>query len=278
MASPADFYGHLLLVLEQIPPGCISTHSAIADALGDPAAAKAVKEPLERERFARFKGRTAESPQRGAEVFSGFSSERPLEQLARYQREQAGKVILEDDYDDVNRIAGVDVSYRGDVAASACVVVGNDLEVIECASTVTPVAFPYIPGYLMFREGPAIEAVTEHVSGFDVVLVNGHGAAHPRGCGLASDVGLRLDVPALGVAKGLLVGELRIGGTEVMHEGKVVAAEISRPGHAPLYVSPGHRISLRSSVEIVEMTAGPGQLPEPLRLAHLEARRLMRGL
>jgi deoxyribonuclease V len=192
--------------------------------------------------------------------------------------EQAEQVILDDDFNNSDRIAGVDVSYQGDIAASACVIMDSALKVIDSASTVIPAAFPYIPGYLMFREAPAIEAVAEHVSGFDVLMVNGHGIAHPRGCGLASYIGLRLDQPTIGVAGTLLVGVKEVMGHSVKYDDEVVATEISRPGHHPFYVSTGHRISLTSCVEIVERMAGRGQLPEPLRLAHLEARRLMREL
>jgi deoxyribonuclease V len=278
MASPINFHEHLLRLLEQIPPGRSSTPMAIAEALGDPVAARAVNDAFEREHFTEFKTMIMESDPRSPGVFSDFISERPLEQLASFQMEQSEMVIPDDDFGSSDRIAGVDVSYQGDVAASACVVVDGDLEVIDAASTVIPVTFPYIPGYLMFREAPAIEAVTEHTSGFDVLMVNGHGIAHPRGCGLASYVGLRLNEPTIGVARTLLVGETEEGGHRVKYNGDEVAAEINRPGHPPFYVSSGHRISLTSCVEIVEGMAGAGHLPEPLRLAHLEASRLMREI
>jgi deoxyribonuclease V len=278
MASPIDFYEDLLHVIEQIPRGKISTYIKIAKALGDPVAAKAVKKALERERFSEFRTRVVESAPHGSGYFDDFVSERPLEQLARYQIEQAELVIRGDDLHNSDRVAGFDVSYQGDVAASACVVMDSDLEVIDSASTVIPVSFPYIPGYLMFREAPAIEAIAEHVTGFDVLMVNGHGIAHPRGCGLASYVGLKLDQPTIGVARTLLVGEKREMGHSVIHDGEVIAAEISRPGHAPFYVSTGHRISLTSCIEIVRRMAWAGQLPEPLRLAHIEAGRLMREI
>lgn len=278
MAPTINFYEHLLQVLEQIPPDKISTHMAVAEALGDPVAAKAVKDALDRERFTEFKTKIVESAPRSSDVFNDFVSDRPLEQLARYQREQAELVIRDDDFNSSDRIAGVDVSYQGDVAASACVIMDSTLKVIDSASTVIPAPFPYIPGYLMFREAPAIEAVAEHVSAFDVLMVNGHGVAHPRGCGLASYVGLRLEQPTIGVARRLLVGETGERGPFIKYNEEVVAAEINRPGHTPFYVSSGHRISLTSCVEIVGRMAGAGQLPEPLRLAHLEARRLMREL
>jgi len=278
MGPTINFHEYLLHVLEQIPPGKTSTHMAVAEALGDPVAVKAVKDALERERFAEFRAKIVESAPRSPDLFNDFVSERPLEQLARYQIEQAEQVILDDDFNSSDRIAGVDVSYQGDIAASACVVMDSTLKVIDSASTVIPAAFPYIPGYLMFREAPAIEAIAEHVSGFDVLMVNGHGIAHPRGCGLASYVGLKLDQPTIGVARTLLVGEKEDVGHSVKYDDEVVATEISRPGHSPFYVSTGHRISLTSCVEIVERMVEKGQLPEPLRLAHLEARRLMREL
>jgi len=278
MASQINFYEHLQDVLEQIPRGRLSTYIKIAEALGDPIAAKAVKDALERERFAEFRAKIVDSAPHGLEVFNDFVSDRPLEQLARYQREQAEHIIRYDDLYSSDRIAGVDVSYQGDIATSACVVMNSDLEVIDSASTVIPVSFPYIPGYLMFREAPAIEAIAEHVSGFDVLMVNGHGIAHPRSCGLASYIGLKLDQPTIGVARTLLAGEKGEMGNSVKYKGAVVAAEICRSERPPFYVSTGHRISLTSCVEIVGRVAGSGQLPEPLRLAHVEARRLMREL
>jgi len=223
----------------------LSTYIKIAEALGDPIAAKAVKDALERERFAEFRAKIVDSAPHGLEVFNDFVSDRPLEQLARYQREQAEHIIRYDDLYSSDRIAGVDVSYQGDIA---------------------------------FREAPAIEAIAEHVSGFDVLMVNGHGIAHPRSCGLASYIGLRLDQPTIGVARTLLAGAKGEMGNSIKYKGAVVAAEICRTGHPSFYVSSGHRISLTSCVEIVVRMAGSGQLPEPLRLAHVEARRLMREL
>ena len=278
MAPPINFYEYLLDVLEQIPRGKVSTYIKIAEALGDPMAAKAVKDALERERFAEFRAKIVDSTPRNPDLFNDFVSDRPLEQLASYQREQAEHVIRYDDYYSSDRIAGVDVSYQGDIATSACVVMDSNLEVIDSASTVIPVSFPYIPGYFMFREAPAIVAIAEHVSSFDVLMVNGHGIAHPRSCGLASYIGLRLDQPTIGVAKTLLAGEKGEMGNSIKYKGVVVAAGICRPGRPPFYVSTGHRISLTSCVEIVGRMAGSGQLPEPLRLAHVEARRLMREL
>ena len=105
MTSPINFYEHLLRVLEQ--RARISTHIAVAEALGDPVAAKTVKDTLDRERFADFRAKIVESAPRSSDVFNDFVSERPLEQLARYQREQAERVILDDDFNRSEVIAGV---------------------------------------------------------------------------------------------------------------------------------------------------------------------------
>jgi len=184
------------------------------------------------------------------------------------------KIVTDDDFTKADRFAGVDASYHNDEACAACVVLDGDLRVLESASTRVQVRFPYIPGYLMFREAQAIETAARLVSSFDVLFVNGHGVAHPRGCGLASCVGLELDVPTVGVAKRLLVGKVRKdqnGWSSIMYQGKVVGAEL-RYGGAPVYVSVGHRISLETSVELVKGLTIQGRLPEPLRRAHLEAR------
>ncbi|MFB0557811.1 MAG: endonuclease V, partial [Candidatus Bathyarchaeia archaeon] len=112
---------------------------------------------------------------------------------------------------------------------------------------------------------------------FDVLLINGHGIAHPRGCGLATCVGLELDVPTIGVAKRALVGKIgeqKGAWALLLYEGRVIGAEIKREGHSPIYASVGHMISLESSVETVLTTLSNDLLPEPLAQAHIEAIRI----
>ena len=127
----------------------------------------------------------------------------------------------------------------------------------------------------MFREAHAVEEAAGVVSGFDVLFVNGHGVAHPRGCGLASCVGLELDVPTIGVARRRLVGYVgeKLGGwAPLILDDEVAGAEIDAGG-SRVYVSVGHKISLETSIEMVQMMISNGRFPEPLRRAHLEAKR-----
>jgi len=268
-----DFTQSLRELLEQVPVGMVTTPMHLAHALGDPVARRAVIEVI-REKALDVDKVTSEPT---GSVFSYFRSDQPLRRLTALQERRAEKAVMEDDFSEEGIVAGVDVTYRRDRAFAACVVMDGDMKVLEISSEVSTVRFPYIPGYLSFREGPAAEAVMKAIDGYDVLMVNGHGTAHPRRCGLATYLGIRLEKPTVGVAGGLLVGEAENGRSamsRVIHDGVEVGAEIAREGHAPIYVSPGHRVSMASSVEIVVRMLGDGRLPEPLRLAHIEANRI----
>ncbi len=199
--------------------------------------------------------------------------------MKRIQKEVARRA-REEDPGDVERVAGVDVAYRGDSYRAAAVVTDLRCEELDRAVTEGETSFPYVPGYLAFREGPpALEALEALEEGYDLLLVNGHGKAHPRRAGLATHLGVVLDVPTVGVASRPLVGEPdgpppeEPGDwTPLVHEGDVVGALVlTRPGTRPLVVSPGHRCDLRSAVDIVLRTSWTGcgstKWPEPLRLA-----------
>jgi len=259
--------------LEQVPKGIVTTPHELAVALGDSVAVRAVARALKREDFQRFSGKTVTPPGSDVPVFSDFVSDEPLKRLAGLQREMASRVIREDDFEEAERLAGVDAAYRGDAAYAVCVVMDGDLGLLEVASTSELVRFPYIPGYLMFREAPVIEAAARRVSGFDLLFVNGHGVAHPRGCGLASCVGLVLDAPTIGVARRPFVGDVgerRGCWAPLTYDGKVVGAEVD-VGGSKVCVSVGHRVSLETSVDIVLNMVSGGRFPEPLRRAHVEA-------
>ncbi|KON31223.1 hypothetical protein AC482_01555 [miscellaneous Crenarchaeota group-15 archaeon DG-45] len=195
------------------------------------------------------------------------------------QREMSASVVDEDRFSGRELIAGVDAAYRGDEAFAACVVLDNRLQVVESATAAVSVRFPYIPGYLSFREAPVVEAAAGRVSGFDVLLVNGHGVAHPRGCGLATHVGLDLDMPTIGVARRRLVGavgEAADGWAPILHGGGVVGAMLIVEGRAPVYVSVGHKVSLTTGIEIVRGMMAGESLPKPLGMAHRAAEVLRR--
>jgi deoxyribonuclease V len=274
MALGFNFYVALHEILEQIPENRVTTPMHLALTLGDPIADRAVIEAMNREDLRVFASKVAQHPSNQEKVFTDFYSDTPLKRLAELQRSMAGRVVLEDHSTDLRRVAGVDAAYSDDVAHGACVVMDRELNIVESQSVVTEAPFPYIPGYLAFREAPAILSAARDTSGFDVLLVNGHGVAHPRGCGLATFVGLELDAPTIGVARRRLAGDVgadRGGWSPVTLRGVVVGAEIRETGRTPIYVSAGHLISLESSLEIVRGFRVEGGLPEPLRLAHMKA-------
>ena len=200
MTPSVNLYRALSELVDQIPEGMISTPHHLAEALGDPIAIRATIEIMKREEFKGVHGTVVNAPQPGARVFSNFKSDEPLKRLAEIQIDMASRIIMDDNFTRAERFAGVDAVYHNDEACAACVVLDSDLRVLESASTRVQVKFPYIPGYLMFREARVVETAARLVSGFDVLFVNGHGVAHPRGCGLASCVGLELNVPTVGVA------------------------------------------------------------------------------
>jgi deoxyribonuclease V len=187
-------------------------------------------------------------------------------------------------------VAGVDQAFDGDDAVSA-VVVSRGGDVVERVSAVEPTEIPYIPGLLSFREGGAIlSALAKLDSEPDVLVVDGSGRIHFREAGLATHIGVTVDCPTLGVAKNLLCGTPRESLDDPLAEGTQIAIEadgdVTAPdgtviGYAfqsrqydspnqyinPLYVSPGHRVSAETAVDIVERCCGGYKLPEPTRLA-----------
>lgn len=180
-------------------------------------------------------------------------------------------------------IAGVDMSVRGDRVQAAVVVMSYpDLEVVDEAIWRGPVEFPYIPGLLSFREVPAVIKALEQIQERPALLMtDSQGIAHPRRLGLASHLGVLLDMPAVGVAKSRLTGhpqaELnREKGAQVplIDREEVIGAVVrTRTDVKPLFVSIGHRIELTQAVAYVLATTTRYRLPEPTRQAHLLSRR-----
>jgi len=141
------------------------------------------------------------------------------------------------------------------------------------------IAFPYIPGLLSFRESPLILAACEKLCNVpDLVLIDGHGIAHPRRFGLASHLGLSLNLPTIGCAKSILCGrhqpvaEEAGSHTELLDNEELIGAALrTKSGVRPVYVSVGHRIDLASALQWVIKCCRGYRLPEPARLAHLAA-------
>lgn len=175
-------------------------------------------------------------------------------------------------------IAGVDAAFpENEVLAVACLYRYPELFLVEETIAVTEVSFPYIPGFLSFREGPAIiEAIQKLTIKPDLILVDGQGIAHPKGLGIASHIGVLVGIPTIGCAKSRLVGEYKEPGfrkgdwSPLQYDGKVVGAVLRTRDHVrPLFVSPGHCIDLKTSIEIVLGCTGKYRIPEPLRRADL---------
>jgi deoxyribonuclease V len=183
---------------------------------------------------------------------------------------------------EVETVAGVDNTYvkaDGETTACAAVVVLSfpELAVIETAVVWKPVTFPYVPGLLSFREAPAVlAACADLMVTPDLFLFDGQGYAHPRRFGLACHLGVILDRPAIGCAKSRLVGTYqepeRVFGASMplVDGGEVLGAAVrTRPQHKPLFVSPGHKVSVGAAVAFTLACCRDGGLmPAPTRLAH----------
>ncbi len=179
-------------------------------------------------------------------------------------------------------IAGVDISVkRGQEMATGAIVVLNypELRVVERKVVRGRLDFPYIPGFLSFRESPLLLAACEQLSITpDLILVDGQGIAHPRRFGLASHLGLFLDTPTIGCAKSLLCGEVKEPGVEpgsyaeIIDKGETTGAALrTKLGVKPVYVSTGHKIDLQTAIHWVMKCCRGYRLPEATRLAHQAA-------
>lgn len=177
-------------------------------------------------------------------------------------------------------VAGIDVSVAADRARSAIVILTYpDLQPLEQVTAEQMVTFPYVPGFLSFREVPVILSALRQLSTIpDLLLCDAQGRAHPRRLGLASHLGVLTDLPTIGCAKSRLTGEYEEPGDEpgawtpLMDRDEVIGAVLrTRAGVKPVYVSVGHRVDLAGAIAIVIACCRGYRLPEPTRLAHLAA-------
>lgn len=206
------------------------------------------------------------------------------------QRELAERVVAEDDFGEIRTVGGTDIScgWRNSRAPIHGVVVTMswpDLAAGEVGGASMLPRFPYVSGYLGFRETPSlIEAFAQLKQAPDLLFVDGQGLSHPRGFGIACQVGVLLDVPTIGVAKSILIGEpaAALGpaaGDRVpmVWKDRIVGMALRTKARCkPLYISVGHRISLESAVEHVMVATRGYRIPEPTRRAHHAANQLRR--
>ncbi len=203
-------------------------------------------------------------------------------QAQQIQRELASRISQENSAINPRYIGGFDISAPdsdGVARAVAVILSYPELEVIEVKTAQGRPSFPYIPGLLSFRETPLILAVCQELStNPDLILIDGHGIAHPRRFGIASHVGLLLDTPTIGCAKSRLCGTHPPIATEagaraeLTHHGEIIGMVLrTKVGISPVYVSIGHKIDLQTAVHWVMRCCRDQRLPEPTRLAHIAA-------
>lgn len=288
--SDYDLYEYFYSLVRQVPDGMVTTYGALARALGDIVAARAcgyllsinpdpigtpcykvVRSDGTVGKFTHPDG-TAEKVRRlssnGVTVeqetlvdfekvlFEDFKSIKPLESMKQEQQEMAELVTKEDDFPS-GRIAAVDVSYDDFTGYGAMVVEENGNLTVR--TTVLPVRFPYIPGYLSYRE---FKFIRELVGDYDgLLLVDANGYLHPRHIGLASYTGIKLGIPTIGVAKSLLTGKKE--GKWIKMNGENSAYAINKN----TIVSVGNRVSLDSSINLLKGMYGD-RYPRLLKIAH----------
>lgn len=188
------------------------------------------------------------------------------------------RVVAEDRLGPPRLVGAVDASHRRDTGitrAVAALLSFPALELRTWAATSRPTDFPYVPGYLSFREAPAILAALRRLRAApDLLLVDGQGLAHPRRFGIACHIGVLADLPTIGVAKSRLIGTYDEPGGErgawspLVDRGEVIGAALrTRSGTRPVFVSTGHRVCLETAIALVLRCAPRYRLPEPIRQA-----------
>lgn len=204
---------------------------------------------------------------------------RSVAEARAIQEALRARVIARDRTGHLRLLAGLDAAYDTDAGVTRAAAALFRLPGLEAAGQHVVrrrTRFPYVPGYLSFREAPALLAALDGLPRLpDLLLCDGHGLAHPRRFGLASHLGVLLDLPSIGVAKSRLVGthaavpEARGAWVPLRDSGETIGAVLrTRAGVRPVYVSVGHRVGLETAIEWVLRCAPRYRLPEPLRRAH----------
>jgi deoxyribonuclease V len=296
-----------LELVAQIPKGRVSTFREIAIALGDPIAARAVGSILSQHkkdspwhRVVGYDGAATEEQAHGLHaegvpvrdgrilsfakyLFREFQSDTPLQKLQAIQNEIRAKMRLTPDKKDYQTVGGVDLSYARAQGVGAYVRLElPSLQTRDVQTLAQTVRFPYVPSYLAFRELPVMLALLQQLKErealADITFVDGTGTLHHRQAGIASQLGVMLDIPTIGITKSLLHGEPEknlktLASGEVCYiriGGQWAGAAIQPKANAePFFVSPGHRIDLETALELSWLALkDDGHLPEPIQQAH----------
>ncbi len=202
-----------------------------------------------------------------------------IKEAKAVQRALRNKVKIKKLNKKINRVGACDVGFKdGDCIAAICVFSYPDLRFLEEKTLRRKVDFPYIPGFLSFREGPALEKLFYQLKlKPDVLIFDGQGIAHPKQLGIASHVGAILNIPTIGCAKSRLWGDYKEPGVKRgdfsnlvdSNSGKLLGYVLrTRDNVKPVFISPGHLISAKEAKDIIISCAGQFRLPEPIRYAH----------
>ncbi|WP_339745540.1 endonuclease V [uncultured Rubinisphaera sp.] len=307
-----DLRAEVISLLQQIPTGSISTFGSLARALGDIKAAKWIGTLLKHDPDRDFwpwhrivmqnlqlpltSGVVSSSQQEllhaeGVTIQSGridpitpifdeFHSNKPLHKLQLQQRDISERILLTSEFKTPKSVAGIDIAYPKPGIARAAYVEWNlvnncfDYELaIE-----TPIIFPYITGYLTYRELPAymvlLKAVQAERNLAEILLVDGSGTLHPRKCGIACHLGVLLNHPTIGVSKKILTGKVDLTNQESNEipildaQNKAMGIAMRKTKHNKLvYASPGHQFSLQKIPDLLKLCWFDHRLPEPIYLA-----------
>ena len=196
------------------------------------------------------------------------------------QNELRSRVVQNDQFEKIQTVAGVDIGLKDNKALASVVVLNfSDLQVVDGVIAESRVTFPYIPGLLSFREIPPLLAAFTHLNTVpDLVIVDGQGIAHPRRFGLASHLGLILNIPTIGCAKSKLCGNYKEPDTErgaythLYEKDEIIGVALrTRANVSVVYVSIGHKVSLDSARELTLASCKGYRLPETTRYAHKAA-------
>jgi deoxyribonuclease V len=299
-----DLIEYTYNLVKQIPEGKISTYGNIAKALGDIKASRAVGRMMNQnpdaDKMPCFKivysdgrlggfGLGIEDKIRRLNnenidvknekivdfedvLFNDFKTDFPLKKLRSKQIKMSKNVEINDDFDDIETVAGFDVAYSKndyDDCCGSCVVMEYKTQkIIEEKTVKSKTRFPYIPTYLSFRELPIYKKLLDILeSKPTIIMIDGNGILHPYGFGIASQVGICFDIPSIGVAKSKLYGRLEKNMVKINNKLTGYSFFSSSRIKKPVYVSPGHKISFKTSLDVVRNLC-LYKNPEPLRQAH----------
>jgi len=299
-------------LVRQIPDGMVSSYGAVAQALGDKVASRAVGRMMNQNpdvdtmpcyKIVHSNGQLGGfglgiddkirrlnevriSVEKGKIIdfykifFNNFKTEFPLKKLREEQINLSKKVKLSDGFKTIKTVSGFDVSYpknEFDHACGACVVMDyKTKEIVEKKTIFWETVFPYISTYLFYREFPIIRELFNILKSEPTVFMfDGNGILHPFGFGLASQAGVTLNVSSIGVAKSLLYGNIKNNNVFIDGKKHGFAYYSSKNIKRPIFVSPGHKISFKTAEKVVKHFS-KYKIPEPLRQAHLLAKKTLK--